>query len=277
MCSTSTSIRAWPAATVGSALYSPSSQTHSLALRPLWQGPHGEPVETQLSWLGLPGNGLGGMNAPQAELPLFTEPYDLSATSRLNAPVPLATWSSKCFTGRWIAPGARLVAADLRENVDRRLTGSIRVAPQAAGGFKLTHGVLFYDRWAYVIDSFSAAAPIAVERLDELTAETLLTERRLISDKDQSTPYDRDSLDRAKILRIMLFYKAAGGRKYTGLLDRYQHELDFSDQLALGRAVLFGFGPPAAEIQVDGQPLPASLCAEHVAIYRFVMSVKKGM
>ena len=256
-------------------LYSPSSQRFSVALHPIWSGPHGEPVETQLSWLGVPGSGLGGMNAPATEMPLFREPYDLSDTTGVASGVPLATWSSKCFSGRWTAPNCRLISADLHENADRQLAGSIRLADGVQGGFKLTRCALFYDRWAYPIDSLSADEPIDVARLDSRTAETLLTERHLVSESDQSNPYDRAGLDRARVLQIMMFYKIAGGRKYTGLLNRYEHELDFSDQLALGRAVLVGLGPPAANVDIDGHPLPSDASAEHLSIYRFVIPVEK--
>jgi hypothetical protein len=258
-------------------LYSPSSQRFTVALHPIWSGPHGEPVETQLSWLGLPGSGLGGMNAPATEMPLFREPYDLSDTTGVASGVPLATWSSKCFSGRWTAPNCRLISADLHENVDRQLAGSIRLADGVQGGFKLTRCALFYDRWAYPIDALSAVDPIDVARLESRTAETLLTERHLVSESDQSNPYDRAGLDRARVLQIMMFYKIAGGRKYTGLLNRYEHELDFSDLLApgLGRAVLVGLGPPAANVDIDGHPLPSDASAEHLSIYRFVIPVEK--
>jgi hypothetical protein len=259
-----------------SSLFSPSSRSYSLTLSPLWHAPHGAPVETQLSWLGLPGSGIGGMNAPPAELPLFTEPYDVSEMSGTAAPVPLATWSSKCFTERWSSPGNRIVKAELHENVDRQLTGAIQLADGVAEGFKLNRCVLFYDRWAYLIDSFSASEPIAVDRLEARTAETYLTERRVVNERDQSKPYDRGSLDPARVLQMMMFYKAAGGRKYTGLLDRYQHELDLSDQLLLGRAVLVGVGPPAAELQIDGQPLPPDYLGTQLTIYRFVFPVQQG-
>jgi hypothetical protein len=257
-------------------LYTPSSQTFSIELRPVWHGPHGEPVMTQLSWLGFPGSGLGGMNAPATEMPLFHEPYELSSKVGAASGVPLATWSSKSFSGRWTAPDCRLVAADLRENADRQLAGTIRLVEGVAAAFKLTRCALFYDRWAYPIESFSADEPIEVVRLESRTAETLLTERHLLNESNRSNPYDPAGLDRSRILQIMMFYKIAGGRKYSGLLNRQQHQLDFSDQLALGRAVLVGFGPPAAQIDVDGRPLPPDASAEHLSIYRFVIPVQKS-
>jgi hypothetical protein len=258
-----------------SSLFSPSSRTYSLALSPQWHAPHGEPVETQLSWLGLPGSGIGGMNAPPAELPLFTEPYDLSAASGRIDHLPLAAWSSKCFTGRWIAPGNRVVQARLSENVDRQLGGTIRLADGVAPSFKLTRGALFYDRWAYVIDSFSTDEPITIDRLEARTAETYLTQKRVVNERAPSTPYDRSSVDPERVLEMIMFYRAAGGRRYTGVFDRYQRKLDFSDQLALGRAVLFGFGPSAAELQIDGKPIPLESKGADVTIYRFILPVQQ--
>ncbi|HKD38625.1 MAG TPA: hypothetical protein VKB78_17555, partial [Pirellulales bacterium] len=259
--------------TIWSSVFSPSSRAYSLALSPQWHAPHGEPVEKQLSWLGLPGGGIGGMNAPPAELPLFTEPYNLSASSGEIGPVPLATWSSKCFAGRWVAPDHRLVKAELRENVDRQLGGTIHLAADVSGKFKLTRGALFYDRWAYVIDSFSPDEPITIDRLEARTAETFLTQEHVVNERGQSNPFDRSSLDPKRILEMIMFYRAAGGRRYTGLFDRYEPKLDFSDQLALGRAVLFGFGPPAAELQIDGQPIPPESKGADITIYRFVLPV----
>jgi hypothetical protein len=216
------------------------------------------------------------MNAPATEMPLFHEPYELSSKVGVASGVPMATWSSKSFSGRWTAPDCRLVAADLRENADRQLTGTIRLAESVARGFKLTRCALFYDRWAYPIESLSADEPIDVARLESRTAETLLTERHLLNDSNRSNPYDQAGLDPSRILQVMMFYKIAGGRKYTGLLNRQQHQLDFSDQLALGRAVLVGLGPPAAQMDVDGRPLPTDASAEHLSIYRFVIPVQSS-
>ncbi len=257
-----------------SSVFSPDSRTYSLTLTPQWHAPHGEPIEAQFSWLGLPGRGIGGMNAPPAELPLFTEPYDLSASSGKIDHVPLATWSSKCFTGRWIAPGNRLVAANLRENIDRQLSGTIQLAGGVAPTFKLTRGALFYDRWAYVIDSLSAGEPITIDRLEAQTAETYLTRMRVVNERAPATPYDRSSTDPERVVEMIMCYRAAGGRRYTGLFDRYEHNLDFSDQLALGRAVLFGFGPPAAELKIDGQPIPPETKGADLTIYRIVLPVQ---
>ena len=73
---------------------------------------------------------------------------------------------------------------------------------------------------------------------------------------------------------MMMFYRAAGGLQYVGLLNRYQHSLDLSGQLGLDRAILIGFGPPASELTVNGEPLPPGSAAEHLTIYRFLLPVR---
>jgi hypothetical protein len=289
-------------------LFTPASQRPAISLKPLWHGPHAGATEVQLSWLGLPGNGLGGMGdgtsgagrapginagAATADFPLFTRPYPCSSAGADSAasigPVPIAACSSKCFTGDWIDTQARLVEADLHEQADHQLAGVVRLAagmsqdPQAVegtgqgssrgsgAGFHLTECVLFYDRWAYLIPQLPATEAVDMQLLDPRTAETYFTHRKT----DQTTPYDRAGLDRSRILELMMFYRAAGGLQYVGLLNRYQHFLDLSGHLlGLDRAILIGFGPPASELTVDGRPLPADASAEHVTIYRFLLPVR---
>jgi hypothetical protein len=275
-------------------LYSPTSAEHTISLEPLWHGPRAEPTDVQLSWLGVPGNALGGMGdaahgtgsagginpgAATADLQLFTQPYTYSANAATEnaaslAGVPIAAYSSKCFAGEWINNRARLVEADLHERPDHQLTGTVRLAAGDASdaGFSMTNCVLFHDRDAYLIPRFSAAEPINVELLESRMADTYFTQRKI----NQTTLYDRAGTDRARVLEIMMFYRAAGGLQYVGLLNRYQHFLDLSGQLGLDRAILIGFGPPASALTVDGDPVPADAAAEHITIYRFVLPVRQS-
>ena len=80
--------------------------------------------------------------------------------------------------------------------------------------------------------------------------------------------------DRSRILEIMMFYRAAGGLQYVGLLNRYQHFLDLSGHLGLNRAILIGIGPPASEVSVDGHPIAADASSEHLTFYRFLLPVR---
>ena len=74
-----------------------------------------------------------------------------------------------------------------------------------------------------------------------------LTRNRLQKDelKNQyisvSTPYDPAGFDVPTILRQMMFYRAAGGQNYVGLLHRSQPFVDMSEHLDLNRGLLVGF------------------------------------
>ncbi len=277
-------------------LYSPRNAEYAIAATPQASAALAEPNAVQLSWFGLPGDGFGGMNFRRSEfeLPLFDIPYRAAPDLGSLARVPLAAWSSKCFTAGWTSSDVQEVQADLYVNADRQLAGTIRLANNlprqekagqeksgqgraGQGGiapFELTDCHLFYDRWAYGIPHFSTTNSIDVDRLVQLTAETLLTQRKTVGGVDMTSPYDRAGLNRESILEIMMSYRAAGGRQYTGLWDRYQQFLDLSDLLALDRAILIGVGPSAAEIQVDGEPIPSDAAARHLTFYRFVLPVR---
>jgi hypothetical protein len=79
----------------------------------------------------------------------------------------------------------------------------------------------------------------------------------------------------------MMFYEAAGGRRYTGMANAYQGFVDLSTLLKADRAILVAQGPAAgqdrqgAQLLRNGQPLMNSQ-DRHVTIYRFVFPVKKG-
>ncbi len=70
--------------------------------------------------------------------------------------------------------------------------------------------------------------------------------------------WDRREIDLQTILRMITFYRIAGGRAYTGLMNDAFSGLELSDCLPLDRAVLFGrLKTSTARIQLDGQLLQA--------------------
>jgi hypothetical protein len=72
----------------------------------------------------------------------------------------------------------------------------------------------------------------------------------------------------------MMFYDASGGRRYTGLANRYQEFADLSDHLELGQAILWGAADERpAELQNDGKPL-ADASERHWTFYRFVLPLE---
>ena len=122
----------------------------------------------------------------------------------------------------------------------------------------LHEAAVYYGGNIYVIDR--SLAPGEAFRLDGRYPKNLewrLTQRRVTSDSREVTvPWDPTSQDVPRILELMMFHGAAGGRNYTRLLHHYQAYVDLSDQLKMQRAVLVGrLDGRAATLQRDGDAM----------------------
>jgi hypothetical protein len=271
-------------------LYTPQANTFDLELRvdpqtdtrveinnTAEQGGAGQGAGEFLSWLGLPGTALGGMDrATHADLE--TKTYDLVVHHEVGwqwrmtiTGMPLNAASTKSVVGRWWGKADVTSPEPLYADRLGMLAGHIRNPLP----IELDECVLFYDRWAY---SFGRVAPQQRIRLDETLAprnvETLLQERRIEDMKDVTTPWDRSNSDVSRIVQMMMFHEAAGGRAYTGLLHRHQGETDLSDHLQLGRAVLVGRAKqPPARIASAGQSVIGDTATQQWTYYRTVFPV----
>jgi hypothetical protein len=263
-------------------LFSPKADRYDLGFAP--RGLEGEAAadaRVLTAWLGLPGEGLGGMSPKTAAPAAWRQPYDLSPTLDRMKGVPIQVWSTKSLTARWNARTPLRVEAELYDR-DRSLEGSVRNALS----FPLQECLLCYGRWAYDLGTLgpgqSAQLGLSVPRRD---LNTFLTGRRLllVENRELNTPYERSSVDAAYVLRAMMFFKDAGGYQYTGLANRYQAFVDLSDLLRNGRAVLVA-KPPAeagsaaprfgAALWCNGRTLEAAGDG-HTTVYRFVFPVKQ--
>jgi hypothetical protein len=273
-------------------IFSPQNALYDLRVQPRFSGSNGQdaapgnadaskefdhasnPSPTLLSWFGLAGTGLGGMNSATVNPPLFDQPYTIDPGHGTISGVPLAVWSSQSFVARWETGGAGIgsggVEATLTATADRRLRGT--VVNRLAG--PLNDCVLLFDRWAYPLGMLAAGKPAALDQLEPQTIDTYLTKRRTIAAHDEVPPYDRTSFDVQRIMEVMMFYEAAGGSNYAGLLHRYQQFTDLSTQLEFGRAILVGRGPDGAAVQIDARQPADDADNNHTSVYRFVLPVK---
>jgi hypothetical protein len=271
-------------------IYSPKTAEYDLSLGPSPLGggnsqnplPRGEGrvraafvnrPETALSWLGLPGAAIGGMETPAASAPTFDEPY-LCSRSEDSAQLentPLAIGASMSFIGQWGTKAGELPAADLRHTADFVLAGTIENTLE----IELTDAVLLYDRWAYILGDVRPGARLQIERdFDPRTIDTWLTRRKIVGDKDQTTPYDRADADVSRILQLMMFHESVGGRRYTGLLNRVHDRLDLSNHLTLRRAILLFRGPNASKLSINKAEVEAT-DSPTTTFYRCVLPVRR--
>ena len=273
-------------------IFSPRTETFDLSMDPrLPEGGKPDDAHVWMAWLGLPGTAIGGMNHRAGQSALWTTPYCFSPNLDAMRGVPVSMWSTKSFCARWNAS-------------TRADTDNTKIFPQAdltddnqlligtvinTFDFPLDQCILAYGRSVYelgTIDPGKAARLGPMSKRSEL--KTLLTGRKVVftdsGDKYQqeTTPYDQSSTDVPYILRMMMFYDAAGGRRYTGLWNAYQSYVDLSTLLKADRAILVAQAPNTpqnnfrgASLLRNGRPLDGSN-TRHVTMVRIVFPVKRG-
>lgn len=269
-------------------LFNPQSERYDVSFLPRGLDGRTSPDASRITaWLGLPGNALGGMDAATVGPGAWREGYEYSASLDTLQGMPMRVWSTKSLTARWNLDGQPRVASELADR-DGLPEGTV-TNPLP---FPLADCVLAYGRWAYELGTLrpgqsAEIGPLAVRR--EL--ETLLTGRKLEFSEgelpgskkyrmDTRPLYDQSSTDPAYVLRAMLFYGAAGGRRYAGLANQYQGFVDLSGLLKTDRAILMARAPedvPArtcggAELLVNGEPA-ATPGDRAWTFYRFVLPV----
>lgn len=264
-------------------------ESYNLSLQPRLPGgadasDHHDPRQADVvfSWLGLPGEALGGMNPRTSNPVLWTEPYDFSRELSQMDRVPIPVWSTRSFTARWSAQAKVGLEADL---VDEG--SSLRGTITNQLGFVLSDCTLAYDRYAYQLGTLKPGADRAV-RIDATVERsglrTWLTERKFLTDEkrlsyyEKAPEYDQSSVKVPYVLRAMMFYEAAGGRQYTGLSHGYQSFVDLSSLLETERALLVAWAPAghrAADLLRDGRPITRQE-DRHTTVYRVVFPVKQA-
>jgi hypothetical protein len=262
-------------------VFSPTADRYDLSFEPCRldhaTGAGRGPV---VGWLGLPVDALGGMNPKTAPAAVWKQAYQCAPGLDALLGVPLPVWSSKSLNARWIATTADRLAAQLAEQ-DLMPVGTVTNTLE----IPLKDCLLCYRHWIYRLGDLAPGESVEVAVTSprrELT--TFLTGRKLLFEEgvQRATPYDRGSVDLNYIVRAMMFFKAAGGYRYTGLVHRQQGFVDLSDLLKVDHAILVATGPEddpqspghGARLLRDGKPL-AGPQDRHTTIYRFIMPVAK--
>ncbi len=270
-------------------VFSPDSRTYDVSVTPRLPG-EGESgdedpavpaaaggMRTVVSWLGLPGEALGGMERSGSP-GLFQGSYRFTAQSdaRKDAPqpmtmenVPIQVWSSKSFTARWTKPAGwtgPLVECDLRRSNDR-VQGTIRnrmdvplkecllVFRTRGGGRKAQ--VLRIPELRPGQTKTLSSADSADDLAEHLKGIRYVGESSSDALTRRAREYNPLGADVPGIVKLMSFYRLIAGRDHAKLLHRYQGHLDLSHlfhEKLDNRAVLLGFAPkPAAEVRLSDQ------------------------
>jgi len=254
-------------------VYSPVTQRFdlSVAVGQSKQSEQSKGAGQLLSWQGLPGDALGGMNTERAAR-IFNQPYCISSASLPQdvgsaalTGMPIQVGSSKTLVARWWR-GVEVPRLD--KLVSRRQTRLLTGVFGNPLDVELKDCVLYYSSWAYVMER--DLAPNQTVTIEELppprTLEWYLTRRETDTSgrrpgevegrRTLATTWSRTDDNVPRILEVMMLYEAAGGATYTGLGGAYQDFVDLSGHLGLDRAILVGrVQQPAAELERDGRPM----------------------
>ena len=209
--------------------------------------PNGEPpaeANRSLAWFGKAGSGFNGIYSRdmQNAAPLGGEGYLIAPALDKAGDVPIAVWSCKNLVYRWLGrAGGQGVDIALQEE-NRQPAGTVTNRLTRGGkGVTLAHAYLAYDGWAYLLGTLRPGETVSINsatrrvRLNTFMSSESIEDSAEQGGQAEKSPYDTGSHDAAYVLRAMLFYDSAGGRKRTGLANDYQGFTDFSGVFRTGR------------------------------------------
>jgi hypothetical protein len=271
----------WTRGTAWTHVYSPRSETFDLTLQPQWpEGSKPQQCGVLLTWDGLSGHGFGGMDSRAASVAL-ADPYTLAGSQPSNEgwrtvleEFPITVRSSRSLRGLWWCRKVADASDELSANAEGTLNGTIaNPLPWA-----MDDCLLAYEGWAYRIGKLQPAERITIKQLSRLRRlEDVLVRRQVDLEemKNVTTPWDPRSVDIPRIMEMVMFHQAAGGRGYVKLTNRYQRSLDLSDHLTAGRAILVGHADHSrAPIFRDDEALSGE-DVQHGTFYRIVFPVER--
>ncbi|MGV3608704.1 MAG: hypothetical protein ACO1RA_20035 [Planctomycetaceae bacterium] len=260
------------------ALYSPSSQRLRLELEQGkldWLKAEAPPQQV-LNWQGLPGTGLGGLASKQVAFgqgAASVVENDLKQDSGISD-LAMHAASSKNLSGNW--RGTHQLPSPGRLYLDEygRLMGEL-ASPYP---FDLTDCILAQREWLYRVKEWKSGQTLNIADLTPLSLESRLTLQSLTDTKGRITPWQKDSTEIPRILQMIMFHDTVRGTNYTGLSHRYLGQLDLSQHLKLGRAVIIGQAKqPAATLAVSLESLSDSsleVKTQDLSFYRLVIPVE---
>ena len=238
-----------------------------------------ESAQTLTIWDGLPGQSFGGMDV-SSPLQSHNHPYAVRFHDALPAEDPgsrldvqidglrLPIASSRAIRADWWTLAAPAVRSELSQQADTYLSGTIA----NPFDFDLRDCALLYDRWYYKLGLVEANAAITIDSMTTPSSlKSQLIGRVVQEDSHTIVPWQQTSLNVPRIMEMIMFQRAAGGRSYTGLEHRHHRNRDFTEQLAAGRAVLVGrVQRPLTALNTDEFPADG---AQNWAYCRLVLPV----
>ena len=271
-------------------LYSPETRRYEIGIQsaiPVSQDSQTH-MPTHVCWNGLPETTFAGMYR-SAEGTLTGPEYQFSKHSQSIKNLPILKWGTKNLLAEWAQQQPNLIATTLTGNSLSQLKGDL--THHFSGPLK--NWVLAYGNRIYlplvnpeqIEDSyFVPHQPLdfSSSNFESRNIKGYLTRsvsRRIETKSDknasvitQQTDYNPNSKDVYEVLKMLTYHEMSGGFGYTGLSNLSSEQFDLTEQLRLGRAVLFArMDLPLSQIQLDDQMLDQKKQSTYI---RVVIPVK---
>lgn len=265
--------------TLWATLYSPTARKFDLSVKgPEFLADSTQRKETLLSWWGLPGAGIGGMQSGGIDLGIVQSGYRYGPDRGSLLGVPVLESATKSLLARWTSSVATMIDAELIDQDDLAV-GSVT----NRAGFPLRNVRLLYGTWAYRLGDMNAGNRVEVgEQLSPRKVKTIVThdalgETRTARGATERQLFSPEKASAKEILSLMMFYEVAGGYGFASLPNRYQAYCDLSRTLELGRAILVAdaAGPVAQLVDDATVTAVGDKQDESTVVYRFVLTVKR--
>lgn len=249
-----------------------------------------ESFSTHLCWNGLPETTFAGMYR-SAEGTITGPGYQFAEDSQSIRNLPILKWGTKSLLADWSRQQPDLVTSQLTGNSLGQLSGNLTHHFSSP----LKEWVLAYGNRIYLPvvnpeqleESYIPSDQtwnINGPRIESRNIKGYLTRSvsRRIKAKGantdnvvtEQTEYNSFSKDAYEILKILTYHEMSGGFGYTGLSNITAEQLDLTEQLRLGRAVLFArIDTAVSQALVDEQELSQD---EQDTFLRVVIPVKKS-
>ncbi len=208
----------------------------------------GVEIESNLmSWQGLPGDGLGGMQttvAPGIAKPGYQQSFEISESGHTQTALtnmPLYVSSTKALFGQWNGKYPKDIRSNLKL-ISTQLEGTVTNPFDVP----LDNVRVLFENYAYVLKKQRLEPGETIDVMSEMkerTTRSLLTRRIKRAKKDNkgsNSPWDPTEKNVNRIAEMLMFYRLAGGNNYTGLTHTFQNFIDMSGQIDLNRAILVG-------------------------------------
>jgi hypothetical protein len=285
-----------------STVFSPEHARYEIEVPHLTVTPKAESTQaaSNVSWFGFPEANYGGMYR-SAGIETGRPQYRISPGGQTFENLPIAIWSDRVVASESVGQfAAGLIESDLKRSGTGQLHRDSTIThhlPFALKNWVLIHGnrAYYHDvRSGGLLDDTSIAPGQAWTAGDrtvtgrEVRSFLTAAEFRFTKDTSKTSTggtrvekrlgkWDSRSTSLRDIVQMLTFHEVAGGSKYTSLSNSALQELELSEHIDNGRAVLLAEADGhVSSLRINGQEAPTGERDSTTTIVRILLPVTEA-